>query len=63
MSPTYPAVGLILISAITHALVGVLMKRSHDKLILRIVLGATAAIAAFPFIFILPPLPPEVWPV
>ena len=63
MSPTSFAVGLILISAITHALVGVLIKRSHDKLVLRIILGATSAAVALPFIFILPPLPAEVWPV
>ena len=63
MSPTSFAVGLILISAITHAMVGVLMKRSHDKLVLRIVLGATSATVALPFAFILPPLPSEVWPV
>lgn len=63
MSPTSLAVGLIIISAITHALVGVLLKRSHDKLVLRIILGATSAVASLPFIFILPPLPPEVWPV
>ena len=63
MSPAYLAGGLILISAVTHALVGVLMKRSHDKLVLRIVLGATSAAVAAPFTFILPPLPPEVWPV
>jgi len=61
-SPTL-AIGLIIISAISHALVGVLMKRSHDKLILRLVLGATSAVIAFPFIFILPPLPPVVWPI
>ena len=61
MSPTSLAVGLIIISAISHALVGVLLKRSNDKLVLRIVLGATSAAASLPFIFILPALPPEVW--
>jgi len=57
------AVGLILISALTHALIGVLMKRSHDKIILRLVLGATAAVVALPFIFIFPPLPKDLWPI
>lgn len=63
MSATSLAVVLILISAISHALVSVLMKRSHDKLILRLVLGATAATVALPFTFFLPPLPRDVWPI
>lgn len=63
MSATSLAVVLILISAIAHALVSVLMKRSHDKLILRLVLGVTSAVVAVPFIFILPPLPRAVWPI
>lgn len=63
MGPSSLAVGLILISAITHALVGVLIKRSHDKIILRLVLGATSATIAIPFLFVFPPLPPEVWPI
>ena len=63
MSASSFAVVLILISAVSHALVGVLMKRSHDKLILRLVLGATAAAVALPFTFILPSLPRDVWPI
>ena len=39
------------------------MKRSHDKLILRLVLGATSGVIALPFIFVFPPLPREVWPI
>lgn len=38
------------------------MKRSHDKLVLRIILGITSSLIALPFIFILPPLPGNVWP-
>jgi len=63
MSETHLAVTLILTSAISHALVSVLMKRSHDKLVLRIILGATSSLIALPFIFILPPLPINVWPI
>ncbi len=57
------AVALILVSAISHALVSVLIKRSHDKLILRLILEATTATIALPFLFILPPLPTSVWPI
>ena len=61
MNATSLAVVLILISAVSHALVSVLMKRSNDKLVLRLVLGVTSAAVALPFIFILPALPREVW--
>jgi len=63
MSVAHTAVTLIFISAISHALVSVLMKRSDDKLVLRIVLGLTSGLIALPFIFILPPLPENVWPI
>jgi len=63
MSTAHLAIALILISAISHALVSTLMKRSHDKLVLRIILGATSGLIALPFVFILPPLPQNVWPI
>ena len=52
---------LILISAISHALVGALMKRSDDKLVLRGILGATALVISLPFALMLPFPPWEVW--
>lgn len=63
MSTAHLAIALIIVSAISHASVSVLMKRSHDKLVLRIILGATSGLIALPFICILPPLPGNVWPI
>lgn len=61
MSPTNLSVLLILISAISHAFVGAVMKRSSDKLVLRGILGATTAFIALPFALVLPFPPGEVW--
>ncbi len=61
MSPANLSFGLILVSAITHAFVGAILKHSHDKLVLRGVLGLTTAVVAFPFIFFVPVLPLNVW--
>jgi len=63
MSSAHLAITLIFVSAISHALVSVLMKRSDDKLVLRIILGLTSGLIALPFVFILPPLPENVWPI
>lgn len=63
MTPASFSFLLILVSAVSHAFVGAVLKRSSDKLILRGVLGLTTAVIAFPFIFFLPPLPPHIWPV
>jgi len=63
MNSAHLAITLIFVSAISHALVSVLMKRSHDKLVLRIILGVTSGLIALPFVFILPPLPDNVWPI
>ncbi len=52
---------LILISAMSHACVGAVMKRSSDKLILRGILGLTTAIIAFPIALALPFPPANVW--
>ena len=54
MSVTTLSIVLILISAIFHALVGALMKRSADKLVLRGILGTTALIISLPFALTLP---------
>ena len=54
MSVATLSIVLILISAICHALVGALMKRSDDKLVLRGILGTTALIIALPFALALP---------
>jgi drug/metabolite transporter (DMT)-like permease len=61
MSSTNLSILLILVSAISHALVGAVMKRSSDKLVLRGVLGATTAIIALPFALALPFPPSQVW--
>ena len=63
MSTATLSIILILISAITHALVGAVMKRSHDKLILRGILGATTFAISLPITLILPVPPWEVWTV
>jgi len=57
------ALGLILISALFHALVGAVMKRASDKLVLRGILGATTAIISLPFALFLPSPPAAVWAV
>jgi len=61
MSPATLSILLILISAISHAFVGAVMKRSSDKLVLRGVLGATTAAIALPFALALPLPPSQVW--
>jgi len=48
MSVATLSIILILISAVSHALVGALMKHSHDKLVLRGILGATSFVIALP---------------
>lgn len=61
MNPATFAAGLILISALANALVGAVLKRSHDKLVLRGILGATSVGLALPVALSLPPLPANVW--
>ena len=61
MSAATLSIVLILISAVSHALVGALMKRSNDKLMLRGILGATSFIIALPIALTLPLPPWEVW--
>lgn len=63
MSSATLAFILIIISAITHAVVGAIMKRADNKLVLRGVLGATSFIVALPFALILPFPPAAVWTV
>ena len=55
------ALVLILTSALSHALVGAVMKRSSDKLILRGILSVTAACIALPFALYFPFPPLDVW--
>ena len=61
MSVATLSIILILISAMSHALVGALMKRSDDKLVLRGILGATALVISLPFALMMPLPPWEVW--
>jgi len=61
MSAASLAILLILISAISHALVGALMKRSDDKLVLRGIVGAVSCIVALPIALILPLPPWDIW--
>jgi drug/metabolite transporter (DMT)-like permease len=61
MSVTSLSIVLILISAIAHAFVGAVMKRSADKLVLRGILGATTAIISLPMALTLPFPPGNVW--
>jgi len=63
MSPAFLAIILILISAMTHACVGALQKRSHNKLILRGILGAVSALIALPLALTLPIPPLDIWKV
>ena len=52
------AIGLSLLSAFLHAVVGVIMKRSDDKLVFRSVLSTVSALILFPLVFVLP-FPPQ----
>ncbi|MDA8708758.1 DMT family transporter [Hellea sp.] len=61
MSVATLSIILILISALSHALVGAIMKRSDDKLVLRGILGATSFVIALPIALMLPLPPWEVW--
>ena len=55
------AIGLSLLSAVLHACVSVIMKRSDDSLIFRVVLSTVSAVILFPLVFILPFPPRESW--
>jgi len=61
MSASTLSIILILISALSHALVGAIMKRSDDKLVLRGILGATSFVIALPIAIMLPLPPWHVW--
>lgn len=61
MSVASLSIVLILISAIAHAFVGAVMKRSSDKLVLRGILGATTAVISLPIALMLPFPPANVW--
>ncbi len=55
------ALSLILVSAMSHALIGAIMKRANNKLIFRGILGATTALIMTPFISHVPFPPSSVW--
>jgi len=61
MSAATLSIILILISAVSHALVGAILKRSNDKLMLRGILGATSFVVALPIALTLPLPPWEIW--
>lgn len=61
LSAAATASGLMLISAVTHALVGVIMKSRDDKLVFRGVLGLTSAVVVLPFVFFAAVPPADVW--
>lgn len=52
----------MLVSAIAHAVMGMLTKSSNDKLVFRSVMMLTSAAALSPILFILPPPPANAWP-
>jgi len=52
-----------MISAMTHALISAIMKRSHDKLMFRAVIGIICCLAALPVALSLPFPPAAVWTV
>jgi len=53
---------LMIVSAIFHAVIGLLMKQSRDKTVFRAMLALFTALVVIPLLFILPPPPPEAWP-
>jgi drug/metabolite transporter (DMT)-like permease len=61
MSLTLLPAGLMLISAIAHAAIGVILKRAQDKLVFRAILAITSALIALPFIFVVPLPPANAW--
>lgn len=61
MSAAYLPVALMLISAVLHAVIGVLLKQADDKLSFRTVLAIISALIVLPFAFIVPLLPAQAW--
>jgi len=57
------AAGLMLVSAVSHAVIGTLMKAQEDKLVFRGILGTVCALFVLPFTFVVavPPAPVWVW--
>ncbi len=55
------AIGLSLLSAVLHACVSVIMKRSDDRLVFRVVLSTISALILCPLVFVLPFPPRESW--
>ena len=61
MSPAHIAIILILISALTNAIIGALMKRADDRLLFRGIMGGLSALVLLPALFFFPVPPASVW--
>lgn len=61
MSAAHLAIALILLSAITHAIIGAMMKREEDRLNFRGMIGGISALIIVPALFVLPIPPAEIW--
>src|SRR4029077_7803272 len=48
------ALGLILLSAVVHAVVNILTKRAHDKYAMRLLIGVFSAVIVTPALFFVP---------
>ncbi len=55
------AIGLILISALTNAMIGAMMKRADDRLLFRGIMGGLSALILLPALIFVPVPPPSVW--
>ena len=61
MSTVQIAIGLILLSALTNAIIGALMKRADDRLLFRGIMGGLSALVLGPFLIFVPVPPMTVW--
>ncbi|MEP1229296.1 MAG: DMT family transporter [Litorimonas sp.] len=55
------AIGLILISALTNALIGAMMKRADDRILFRGIMGGISALILLPALFFVPVPPASIW--
>lgn len=62
MTATLFPAALMLASAMIHAVIGVILKRSDDKLILRALIGGAAILIVLPLAFIVPLPARAAWP-
>lgn len=61
MSAAHIAIGLILISALTNAIIGAMMKLADDRLLFRGMIGGFSAVFLLPTVFFIPVPPASVW--